>query len=152
MAKRNRPPGGFQPARPQQQPQHTIQRTVQAEQQFQGPIPPPHLLAQYDQLLPGAAERLIKMAEDEAEHRRGIERAVVSADINDRRDGRIEARIGQVCGLAIGLVALGLGTLAALNGAPWFGGFIGTGGVGTLVAIFVYGRINAAAHSNPPPG
>jgi hypothetical protein len=42
--------------------------------------------------------------------------------------------------LAIGLTAISGGTLAALNGAEWFGSFMGTGGVAALVAVFVWGR------------
>ena len=32
---------------------------------FSGPVPPPEILAQYDQVLPGAADRILQMAERE---------------------------------------------------------------------------------------
>lgn len=47
---------------------------VQKVSRFTGPIPPPHLLSEYDQVLPGLAARLVTLAEDEAIHRRGIQR------------------------------------------------------------------------------
>lgn len=47
---------------------------VQEVSRFTGPIPPPDLLAEYDQILPGLAERIVTMAEGEANHRRGIQR------------------------------------------------------------------------------
>ena len=36
---------------------------------FQGPIPPPNVLEAYERLVPGAAERILKMAENQAAHR-----------------------------------------------------------------------------------
>jgi uncharacterized membrane protein len=43
--------------------------------QWAGPIPPPQWLQGYEQIVPGSADRLIVLAEDEAVHRRGVERA-----------------------------------------------------------------------------
>jgi uncharacterized membrane protein len=37
---------------------------------FYGPLPPPNLVAGYENVSPGAAERIIKMAEKEAEHQK----------------------------------------------------------------------------------
>jgi uncharacterized membrane protein len=41
-------------------------------QEYSGPLPPPDALAMYDKIIPGAAERILKMAENEAaaRHRR----------------------------------------------------------------------------------
>lgn len=36
---------------------------VQLQQHYSGPLPQPEALAKYDQIVPGAAERIIKMAE-----------------------------------------------------------------------------------------
>jgi uncharacterized membrane protein len=47
---------------------------VQAISAFTGPIPPPHLLSEYEQILVGLADRIVGMAEGEAEHRRQIQR------------------------------------------------------------------------------
>lgn len=44
---------------------------------FVGPIPPPDLLAQYEQTLPGLADRLVLIAERESEHRRGLQRRAI---------------------------------------------------------------------------
>lgn len=45
----------------------------QSEQSFQGPIPPPAVLEGYERVVPGAAERILRMAEQEALHRRALE-------------------------------------------------------------------------------
>jgi len=80
------------------------------------------------------------MAQDIADHRRKIEEKQLDSDIADRIAARSETRIGQFCGLAIGMTAIIGGVIAAILGAPISGGFIGTGGVVALVAVFVLGR------------
>jgi uncharacterized membrane protein len=42
---------------------------VQVQQHYSGPLPHPDALARYDEIVPGAAERIIRMAEKEMEHR-----------------------------------------------------------------------------------
>lgn len=39
--------------------------TFQSHHQYSGPLPKPEDLAKYEQVIPGAAERIIKMAERE---------------------------------------------------------------------------------------
>ncbi len=46
---------------------------------FKGPIPPPAVLEAYESLVPGAAQRILKMAENQASHRQEIEKIVVKA-------------------------------------------------------------------------
>lgn len=36
---------------------------------YQGPIPPPEVLEKYEKISPGFADRIVKMAEIEQEHR-----------------------------------------------------------------------------------
>lgn len=45
-------------------------RSIQVQQEhYSGPLPHPDALARYDEIVPGAAERIIRMAEKEMEHR-----------------------------------------------------------------------------------
>jgi uncharacterized membrane protein len=53
-------------------------------QQFQGPLPPPELLDQYDQVAPGAAKAIIEMAQKQAAHRQQLEIEAQRADIQAR--------------------------------------------------------------------
>ena len=41
---------------------------IELEQHFSGPLPPPFFLEKYELILPGAAERFFKMAEENSEH------------------------------------------------------------------------------------
>ena len=56
---------------------------VETSLSWSGPLPPPKVLEAYDRLVPGAAERIMKMAEQQSEHRRGLEKTVVEAGARD---------------------------------------------------------------------
>jgi uncharacterized membrane protein len=53
------------------------QRHVQS---FAGPIPPPKILEEYNRILPGAADRILAMAEKQAAHRQFLEQTVIKSD------------------------------------------------------------------------
>ena len=46
-----------------------------------GPIPSPQILQQYNQIVPDAAEGIIKVAEKQSDHRIDLERKVVESNI-----------------------------------------------------------------------
>lgn len=54
---------------------------LQHHQAYSGPIPDPDSLAKYEQIQPGFAERIIKMAEEEALHRRANENKVIKSSM-----------------------------------------------------------------------
>jgi len=54
---------------------------------FSGPLPHPDVLRGFESVQPGAAERIIKMAENEAQHRHVLERNGQKAFINNERIG-----------------------------------------------------------------
>jgi uncharacterized membrane protein len=54
-------------------PQHG-EAVVQAVRvKFSGPLPHPHLLAQYNKAVPDGAERILRLAEGQVEHRQSME-------------------------------------------------------------------------------
>lgn len=107
---------------------------IAQESQFHGPIPHPEHLARYDAIVPGAAERILCMAEDDAAHQQHMERAALEAA------ARHVAR-GQHYGLGIGLAGLIASVVMALFGHEWSASIIGGSTVVGLVAAFVVGRI-----------
>ena len=113
-------------------PSVTVTQQIVAEH-FTGPLPPPQALAQYNEIIPGLAERIVAMAEEEAKHRRSIEHKVVDNTFQ-------EGKRGQHYGLAIGIVAILAGAVVAIAGHPTAGSIIGGGGVVGLVSVFVVGR------------
>lgn len=117
--------------------------TIKAE--FSGPLPHPEILKQYEQIQVGLAERIIAQAEREAVHRHELEKKAMDSQIADEKAGRREARLGQVFGLIIGIVTIGLGAYVAVNDAQIPGSIIGGLGITGLVGVFVYGRSRAPA-------
>ncbi|KPA12709.1 hypothetical protein MHK_007077 [Candidatus Magnetomorum sp. HK-1] len=55
--------------------------------QFSGPIPPPAILQEYNNVSPGCADRIIKYAENEAEHRRKVEIFTLKTEMLEIRLG-----------------------------------------------------------------
>jgi len=100
---------------------------------FSGPIPPPQVLADYDKISPGFADRIISMAESEAKHRHTLEEKALKSQI-------IEIRLGQIFAFLIGSFTIAAGAFSAIRGAQIAGSIIGSGGVIGLVSVFIYGR------------
>ncbi len=129
-----------------------VPQTVSATkvEHFQGPIPSPDALQRYESLLPGAAERIVSMAEKEQTHRHNCETQALQQEIENHQARNTEIRRGQWFGFLIGLSAILSGTLLAYTGHPWPGSFIGTGGVIGLVAVFVFGHRSSKAPEKRP--
>ncbi|SJM94995.1 DUF2335 domain-containing protein [Crenothrix polyspora] len=92
---------------------------------YQGAVPHPDILRGIDQVVPGAAERLIKIAEEESEHRRKIEIMAIDANIySQQQQLLIESKqsnlvltsdlIGQIAGLIVCLSSIAAIPTAAL--------------------------------------
>lgn len=50
---------------------------IQIGEHFEGPLPPPDALRSYNEIVPGAADRIIGMAEKQMVHRQQMERRVI---------------------------------------------------------------------------
>ena len=128
--KKHRP---FFPQNTSQQPAISQARSVSAEIQYRhGPLPSPKDLDEYDKVIPGAAERIISMAEQQAKHRQGLEKAVIESDIKD-------SKTGLILGFIIGTIAIISGTVCIIYGHSIAGGVLGGSAVPALTAVFVYG-------------
>ena len=79
--------------------------------QWQGPLPPPDALDQFNRILPNGAERIMRMVEEEQAHRIAYENARLAALTADTRRGHY-------LGGLISLVAIAAAAVAAL-GAHW---------------------------------
>ena len=121
------------PHKSQPAPQSKVHTAVQ-QTSFSGPIPHPEILHGYDAIVPGAAERILTMAEDDAKHQRVIEMAALDA-------AKAEVRLGQWLGFIIGIAALGTSLTAIFLGAEVVAGIIGGTTVVGLVSAFIFGRI-----------
>lgn len=116
-----------------QQPQAQMQSmTVKKEERFSGPLPPPAILASYDELCPGSAQTIIDQFVRQGDHRMQLETKVISNEI-------LRANAGLAAGflLAAG-VLIGSGYFITLGYE--LGGAIGiVSALGSLVGVFIYG-------------
>jgi len=81
---------------------------------FAGPLPPPQILIQYDQIVPGCAERIISQWEGQSRHRQELEKKVIDADIQ-------QSKLGAFLGFVVSLVTIGAGIFLAYIGQPMEG-------------------------------
>lgn len=112
---------------------------------FEGPLPPPSALRDYEDICSGAAERILVMAENQARHRQELESKLTDAGVEHMRRGFGEARLGQVLAFTLSTAFLGAGAYVSLMGQPWVGGLLGGMGLSSIVAAFISGRNQPAA-------
>ncbi|HVT44332.1 MAG TPA: DUF2335 domain-containing protein [Thermoanaerobaculia bacterium] len=98
---------------------------------FQGPLPPPEILVRYNDAVPDGAERIIKMAERNQEHRQRLEGAVVPSR------AKSELR-GQIFGFIIAMAAIGCGTYLIAIDKDTQGLAIVIADIIALVGLFLY--------------
>ena len=110
----------------------TVQQTQTSV--FSGPLPEPTILESYDRIVPGAAERILVMAEQDADHQRHMEKKAITAAMDDKRRG-------QRFGLFVALAALSVSVVAIFAGAYNTASIIGGTTVVGLASIFVLGRV-----------
>ncbi len=75
---------------------------------FAGPIPPPALLAEYEQACQGSANRILAQFEEQGRHRRRLENRVVWYNV-------LSGTLGQVSGFLLFLAAIGGGIFLLYN-------------------------------------
>jgi len=112
-----------------------VRQEISAQFTFSGPLPPPAILAQYNEAVPDGAERIIVMAETQAKHRMALESRVVDADIR-------RANWGLAAGFVVALVFLLVSFLLIDRGKEWPGAALGAIDLVGLVGVFIYGTIS----------
>ena len=55
---------------------------------FSGPLPSPEALGKYEQICPGSADRIIKMAEGQAAHRQALETNTIAEQVRQSSRGQ----------------------------------------------------------------
>jgi uncharacterized membrane protein len=102
---------------------------------FRGPIPHPKHFQEYEQICPGAADRIIRMAETAQLRREDRNDKLVELEYADRR-------LGLWFGLIALLAFLIAGTMLTVLGEVKVGaGLLSAAAIGTVVGTFIPGRI-----------
>ena len=104
---------------------------------FRGPLPPPVLFGQYEEILKGAADRMIQLAEREQLHRQSWEMAIL------RLQGR-DIRRGQWMGFVLGALGIIAAVVCAYLDKPYIAGL----SIGTVIAGILTAYFRQLQHSN----
>ncbi len=97
-----------------------------------GPLPSPEELAGYDQVLPGAAERILQTFEKQVEHRHFLERSAILSGIQARSWG-----LG--LGFCVSIAGLGVSLALGLSGHEVAAGIVAAIDLTALAGVFVIG-------------
>lgn len=104
------------------------------EQQFSGPIPPPNIIAGYENVVPGAADRIIKMAELQSAHRQRMELLEIQSEARDSLLGVIFAfMLGISCITACIIMVIKVPAAAGVI----CGSILGVTGIASIVTAFL---------------
>lgn len=120
---------------PQSQRAQIVARVVSivTSERFSGPIAHPRHLREYEEILPGAADRIIRMAETNLSHAQSVQILALEGDIAEGRAGR---RIG-FCALMALILAACFATY--FDHEVIAGLFLGTGALG-VIGQLIQGR------------
>ena len=116
-----------------------------------GPLPHPSILAEYDKVIPGLAERIVSMAETQFAHRLATEARALDSNVRIANRTSRYVLFGQLSSLVISLSAIGAGTYVAVHGQPWVAGAFGTTGIAGIVIAVLQARKPAQLPESKTP-
>ena len=100
---------------------------------FEGPLPHPETLAEYDRISPGAASRILAMAEEQSKHRQELEKLVVRS--NTRSQDR-----GPILGFILALMVICIGGYLLLTDKEIYGLVALIAALAAVVVPFITGK------------
>ena len=104
------------------------------QRMYSGPLPPADEIEAYERTCPGAADRIITMAEKSLEHRIANEKLIVSEETKQSGRGQV---LGFILAIFFGIIALVL----ALTGHEILAGIIAGTDIVSLAVIFVLNKV-----------
>lgn len=112
--------------------------SIVIQESFSGPIAHPRHLREYEEILPGSAERIIRMAEERNHHHMSMDREALAAEVADRKLG-----MWLGAGLFFALIAVG-GLLGYITANPYLAGiFVSAAVLSSGIGLFIRGRNNS---------
>lgn len=118
-------------------------RWMSMQKSYSWPIPEAEDLEKYERLLPWSAERLIKMAENQSQHRMELEKKVINGAVWSQK-------AWVLFGWIIWISAIVWSVLSIMSGHDWAWGFLWTWWLTWLVSVFIYWtRMNSKTETPP---
>ena len=114
------------------EPRSARPEAIVVSERFKGPTPHPAVLHQYEQVLPGSADRVFTMAEKALDHQIAMER-------DESRRATLGLKLAALIALAVLASAV---VLVTLGQTSWGVGVI-VGETGVLTALFLGGKLSA---------
>ena len=106
---------------------------IRRAEYFQGPLPHPTILKGYEEVLPGSADRILKLTEQQRQHQIEMERAIVHSDI-------WMERLGLAAGFILALILAIGGIWLSAQGKQLTGLAVLTGEMAILVGAFYFAQ------------
>lgn len=98
-----------------------------------GPLPAPETFDHYERILPGSAERIVTMAEEQGKHRRRMEAWVIVGGI-------VQSYLGTVVGGCVAVLTIWWSVGLIRDGFGLIGLAPTIGALASLVGVFIFGR------------
>jgi uncharacterized membrane protein len=114
---------------------------IQKVEMLSGPLPPPVVLEQYDNVMPGLANRIVAMAETTLAHDQEVQTKILDADIRASNRDHVYRSMGMVIALLalFGMLFL-VAWLAHIN-KPYLAGLFSAVSIGVIIGKFIQGKI-----------
>ena len=112
---------------------HRVVCAMMKQTSYRGPLPHPEILKEYEKILPGAAERILVMAESQQKHRMSMEETIIKSQTGQSKNGQ---KWGGCLTIFFGVLSLGF----ALLDFPTLAGVILTTTIIALSVIFVLNK------------
>lgn len=150
MTKSNRRPSAPDKKQPSGKGLQASELSVEKYEAYSGPLPDPRTLEHYNMIIPGAAERILIMAEKHADHYCQMEKELL--EVQKRladQDHKQKAR-GQLYAFFTSLVMTALSAYALWSGHPKVAGAVGTTTIVALVTVFITGKVSKEQGASEP--
>lgn len=109
-----------------------VKVTKQVMESFSGPLPHPKILREYNNICPGAADRILQLAEKQMEHRHDMEKTLI-------RSNSRNSFLGILFAFLLGLLIIGGGIYCVAIGRQVSGLIFGGAGLAAVIIAFIRG-------------
>ncbi|MGL5580535.1 MAG: DUF2335 domain-containing protein [Cetobacterium sp.] len=112
------------------------------QEAYQGPLPHPDLLKKFEDITPGAAERILAMAEKEQQHRHELEKEIVTKENDNIKKEFSLKNTGLVFAFILASSIIFGGIYLLLTDKSLEGFALILGSIGMIITPFFFNKIN----------
>ncbi len=109
---------------------------------YNGPLPPAQQFGGYEDVLPGAANRILILTEQEQQHRFNKDGLIAQENIKLINNDHMQKMSGVIVGGILSMTLIISGLIMVLKGHDGAGGTIVTSTLVGLAGVFVYSKKN----------